>query len=231
MYKITLYDANCSPICDGLACWYVDDLKEFEENWIPLQSRTDVEVIEKYYRSKFGEVVTAWYSDDPDLNIVQEIDAEIIAEKQYRYTNKDVELTNAYAFTTRVEFDELVTSLRLVRIGDKRLLLAQYEGHGCKKIDPVWTKESDGEDKYSTMSFYGNPIANCYFREDYRAYKYEHPDYYKGLLTHEKEFFKDDSVKTFVWIPIKEVSEKYRIRALSRKELSLLLMDIVGEAG
>ena len=49
MYKITLYDANCSPICDGLARWYVDDLKEFEENWIPLQSRTNVEVIEKYY--------------------------------------------------------------------------------------------------------------------------------------------------------------------------------------
>ena len=32
MYKITLYNQNCCPICDGTTFWFVEDLKEFEKN-------------------------------------------------------------------------------------------------------------------------------------------------------------------------------------------------------
>ena len=30
MYKITLYDQNCSPICDRPTFWFVENLEEFE---------------------------------------------------------------------------------------------------------------------------------------------------------------------------------------------------------
>lgn len=38
MYKITVYNQNCSSICDGTTFWFVEDLKEFEKKWLPLQS-------------------------------------------------------------------------------------------------------------------------------------------------------------------------------------------------
>ena len=33
MYKITLYDYCCNPICDGTISYFVDDLDDFEKNW------------------------------------------------------------------------------------------------------------------------------------------------------------------------------------------------------
>ena len=78
MYKITLYDKNCSPICDRTTFWFVEDLEQFEKNWLPLQCKYNVSTIEKYYRSKFGEVVTDYYSDNEELNIVQSVNCEIL---------------------------------------------------------------------------------------------------------------------------------------------------------
>ena len=81
MYKITLYDQNCCPIFDGTTFWFVEDLEEFEKKWIPLQSKGSVKVVERYYKSKFGEVVTDYHSNDESLNIVQEVNSELLQER------------------------------------------------------------------------------------------------------------------------------------------------------
>ena len=131
MYKITLYDQKCSPICDGTTFWFVEDLEKFEKNWIPLQCRIGVEVVERYYRSKFGEVVTDYYSTDPSLNIVQSVECEILEEKVFEYKDKEVELINTYDFGSKILFDKLKIVLRGNPCqkdleGYERLARAQY---------------------------------------------------------------------------------------------------------
>ena len=67
MYKITLFDYNCASCTSGTASFYVDDIDIFEEKWSKLE--TSPERIERFRRSKNGEVVTDYYSDDEELNI------------------------------------------------------------------------------------------------------------------------------------------------------------------
>ena len=39
------------------------------------------------------------------------------------------------------------------------------------------------------------------------------------------------SIKTFVWLPIKTVDEKYMIVELTARDLEILMADIPGESG
>ena len=77
MYKITLFDYNCASCTSGTASFYVDDIDIFEEKWSKLE--TSPERIERFRHSKNGEVVTDYYSDDEELNIVQEDKAADLA--------------------------------------------------------------------------------------------------------------------------------------------------------
>lgn len=230
MYKITLYDQNCSPICDGTVFWFVEDLGEFEKNWLPLQSRHDVSTIERYYRSKFGEIVTDYYSDDPALNIVQQAGSEILQKKIYKYTNRIVELYNVYGYRTRIEFDSLLFTLLVLKYDTEYYLAGQYKGNGCRRISPIWNRWYKKETKYSQMNFFGNPVANYRCREiswdDWGS-----DDAYKDFYTDDKAFYQHEEIETFVWIPIKKVAEDYKIHALTKNEIAGFMRDIIGEAG
>ena len=93
MYKITLYDYCCNPICDGTESYFVDNLDDFENNWKPLVRSEDR--IERYEKSKNGEIVTDYYSDDEELNIVQkDNNSKVIEEKEFEKSNFDIELYN-----------------------------------------------------------------------------------------------------------------------------------------
>ncbi|MBR1816288.1 MAG: hypothetical protein IJ763_06265 [Lachnospiraceae bacterium] len=230
MYKITLYDYDLCPICDGTTFWFVEDLSEFEENWLPLQCRHNISTIERYYRSKLGEIITDYYSDSADLNIVQQADSKIISEKEYTYTDKEIELINAYAWDSKVEFDKLVIKLRVLQYADEYYLVGQYIGTGCRRISPGWNRWYDTETKYAQMNFYGNPIAT-YLARDINWDDFGSSDRYKDFYTNDKDFYKHEKVETFVWLPIKEVDEQYKIKRLTKKELAILMRDIVGEAG
>lgn len=230
MYKITLYDNNCSPICDGTAFWFVEDLEKFEEKWLPLQARYGVSTIERYYRSKLGEIVIDYYSDDPELNIVQSVDCEILQEREFEYTDKEVELINVYRWTSNVLFDKLKIVLRVQRCNDEYYLVGQYFGYGCRRVESRHNRWYDIKVKYSQMGFYGNPIAE-YVQRDINWDDFDKEDAYKDFYTNDKDFYKHEQVETFVWIPIKEVDEQYEISELTPEELAILLLDIVGEGG
>ena len=230
MYKITLYDMNCSPICDGTAFWFVEDLEKFEQNWLPLQGKRDVSRVERYYKSKFGEIVTDYYSDSEELNIVQKINAEVIEEKDYEYKNKEVELINAYGWPTNVGFDLLQIKLRVLKCNDTYYLTGQYLGNGFKRVELNWNRWYEKEVKYAPMYFCGNPVAKCVSR-DINWDDWDKEDRYKDFYTNDKDFYKHDKIETFVWLPIKEVSGDYKIRELDERELAILMRDIVGEAG
>lgn len=230
MYKITLYDQNCSPICDGTTFWFVEDLREFEEKWLPLQARMGTDTVERYYRSKFGEIVTDYYSDDAELNIVQSADCEIVQEKVFEYTDKEVELMNIYEYKTTLLFDKLKLVLRVQSWNDEYYLVGQYFGYGCRRIQPARNRWYNTEVKYRQMGFYGNPIAE-YMKRDINWTDFDKSDAYKDFYTNDKDFYKHEQVETFVWLPIEAVSAEYNIKELDTEDLAFLLRDIVGEAG
>ena len=230
MYKITLYDYNCCPICDGTTFWFVDDLEEFEKNWLPLQCRYNVSTIERYYRSKSGEIVTDYYSDSPELNIVQKVDCEILQEKELKYTDKEVVLKNTYNWESKILFSRLEVKLRVQKCGDEYYLVGQYFGYGGVRVEKIYNRWYEKEVNYSQMRFFGNPVANYKKRErnwDDRGKE----DAYKDFYTNDKSFYEKESVQTFVWLPIKKVDKAFSIKKFTKGDLSVLLADIVGEAG
>lgn len=230
MFKITLYDNNCNPICDGTTFWFVEDLEQFEENWLPLQCKQNVSTIERYYKSKSGEVVTDYYSDSEELNIVQQVNCKVLQEKIFEYTNKEVILKNTYDFETKILFDKLKIILRVQSCNDKYYLVGQYFGYGCRRVEQLYNRWYDKEVNYCQMNFFGNPVAK-YKARDINWDDWEKDDAYKDFYTNDKDFFKNESVETFVWLPIKEVNEQYIISEPSMDCLALLMVDIVGEAG
>ena len=230
MYKITLYDQNCNPICDRTTFWFVDNLEDFESNWLKAQKKIDVKTVERYYRSKLGEIVTDYYTDDPELNIVQKVDTEVIENKEFTYHDKIIVLHNAYQCETEVEFDQLDIKLRILRCNDKSFLVGQYIGYGGKRIELCWNRWYEKETRYKQMGFYGNPIAK-YIARDINWDDWDKDDRYKDFYTDDKDFYKHEKIETFAWLPIKEVSADYKLTELTPKELAVLLRDIVGEAG
>lgn len=233
MYKITLYDHNCNPICDWITFWFVEDLKEFEKKWVPLQGRIGIDTVESYYKSKFGEIVTDLYystDDDESLNIVQSVECEILQEKVFEYTDKEVELINTYGWESIILFDKLKIILRVQRCDDEYYLVGQYFGYGCRRIDPTFNRWYNTEVKYIQMGFEGNPVAE-YVKRDINWDDFGKSDAYKDFYTNDKDFYKHEKVETFVWLPIKEVSARYKLRELNTDDLALLLRDIVGEDG
>lgn len=82
MFKITLYDFNCNPICDGVVSFFTERLEDFEEGWMNSEE-VEEDRKERYLRSKAGENVTDYYSDSPEFNIVQEdTEVQVLWEKE-----------------------------------------------------------------------------------------------------------------------------------------------------
>ena len=104
---------------------------------MPLQCKYNVKTIERYYKSKFGEVVTDYYSDNKELNIVQSVNCEILQEKIFEYTNKEVTIENVYHWETKILFDKLKIVLRVQSCNDKYYLVGQYFGYGCRECPEI----------------------------------------------------------------------------------------------
>ena len=154
MYQIQLYDWNCSPICDGVIRFFVDDLEEFEKNWIPYM-KSDSETVERYRKSKAGEMITDYYSDDPALNIVQKKDIEILDEKTYTETDVTKDICNVYWCASDYHIDQITYHIRFVRNAEdgELLKLCRYEIRGiCRdRGHSVWGWDDTG--KYEKMGF------------------------------------------------------------------------------
>ena len=231
MYKITIYDACCAAIADGTTFWFTDNLEEFEQKWLPLQARIDVGTIDRYYRSKHGEIVSDWYFDMSELNIVDKDDeSKITDEKQFHFVNIEIGLKNAYGCFSTVGFSSLDIEFAVIKYRGEYYLCGKYRGKGCYRVDDEWNRWYKENTKYAQMRFFGNPIAEYTMRTPDWDKRYD-SDAYKDFYTNDKDFYKDESIETFVWLPIRKVDEQYKIENISKDDLSFLLRDIVGEAG
>ena len=95
MYKVTLFDGNTAPYISNTFSVYCDDIDEFEKNWSEME--TDEMRKQRFRRSKQGEMVTDYYSDAPELNIVQKDEnAKIFMERTIVIRNQTVRLLYKY---------------------------------------------------------------------------------------------------------------------------------------
>ena len=216
MYKITLYDYCCNPICDGTESYFVDNLDDFEKNWKPLVNSESR--IERYEKSKNGEIVTDYHSDDEELNIVQsDINSKVIEEKEFEKSNFDIELHNAYGCSSKFYIFNLKYKLRKILFKEKYYIVAKYKIEGIAEYNNF--TRGDENKKFEDACFCGNPICNI-SRGDYEVFYCPTADLYK-----------DDIMDSFVWHIVWSREESLSLDELNEKELRFLLRDIIGEAG
>lgn len=219
MYKITLFDYNCASCTSGTASFYVDDIDIFEEKWSKLERSPGR--IERFRRSKNGEVVTDYYSDDEELNIVQEDkNAEILHEKHLIYHNKRISLVNAYGWEGLYNVRDLDVHIRYVKFKGEYIKMASFIARGIS----TYSMFSD-EKKYQRIMCFGNPVLNMKLADD-------SPDSTDRLSDYD-----NDVVESFVFIPINEyktlnqMQKNFDSERLSTNERYRLFFDIPGEAG
>lgn len=226
MYKLTLYDECCSPICDGVATFFVDNLKDFENNWC---HRANKEQVERYMRSKNGEIVTDYYNDNPKLNIFQEdVKAEVLWEKEYVIYDRNFSLFNAYQWETQVYATETRVVFRGIKFKNDCFLVGNYKMKGvCQKS--VFSVE----DSFETIKTWGNPIINCRIQTKAIWHETENG---RELLTYRKEDFSEDYLETYCWVTVASVCKEEELRPEnlgleSDKTIECLMRDIPGEGG
>ncbi len=218
MYKITLFDYNCPSCTSGVYEIYCDDIEQFEKEWTELE--TDEMRIDRFRKSKAGEMVTDYYSDDPELNIVQKDEtAKIFYKKTVVMCDKDVTVHNGYDWPSDLHIDKSEFHVRYVRLWDRLLRLVKYKLTGISQDD--WLGDGNID-----VPCYGNPVLknNRMFcgRSDNTA------DY------------SENTIESIVYFPLGSFETEEEMRAdyndmredfFSAEELDVLLSDIPGDAG
>jgi len=220
MYKITLFDDNMPSGTSGTVSYYFDDIDAFEKSWVQLEQ--DKKRIERFKRSKAGEMVTDYYCDIPQLNIVQqERMPKTYFERDVYIQNEWVTIHNGYGCGTGYYIHKAHIHLRYERDGVDFVLLAKYRIEGiCREC-----LFQDG--KYEPVVCYGNSILKCDID-------------YEQERTEDVSAFKEDTIESIAYLALKrfrwlkEMHDDYKNRDrvdMTEEELSRLFCDIPGEAG
>lgn len=220
MYKITLFDDNMPSCTSGTESYYCDDIDKFEEEWVKLEK--DEDRIVRFRRSKAGEMVTDYYCDIPELNIVQQDKwAKIFYERDVYLEDEWVTIQNGYGWESDYYIFKGHIHLCHVRYGTELLLIAEY------RIKGICTKCMFQKKMYEPVVCYGNPILK--YSIDYER---EPTEYLSS--------FKDDTIESIAYLELKrfrglkEMYDDHKDRDrvdMTEGELSRLFRDIPGEAG
>lgn len=218
MYKITLFDNNLPSFFSGTISIYCDDIDEFEKEWVLLNNCP--EEIEKFRRSKAGEIVTDYYSDDESLNIVQQDhQANTFFEKRIELSKRKVVVHNGFDFPMYVYFDKAYLWVRYVYFQGEYLRLVKYKLFGCYIESPILPGS------YRAVPCWGNKILKRTIHSNSEEMKNN---------------FKNDTVESIAYYPLKildsyeEMKQDYaelEHSFPSEEEIDILLSDIPGDAG
>lgn len=220
MYKITLYDYNCPSCTSGVAEFYTDNINKFQEEWFKLEDDKDRK--ERFLKSLNGEIITDYYSDSPELNIVQQDKhARILKTEKLCYRNKRFTLINGYDCTGDILVHDAKFSIRYICFQDKYIIVGKYKLTGVASMD----KFIRG---YGRQRVYGN----CVLKTKYHSYV----DFDKGVPLYDVNDitnFKDDIIESICYIPVKWLDDLDEMQnyILSQEDIIMLMRDILGEAG
>lgn len=251
MYKISLYDQNLGSACSGVYEMFVENLEDFEKYW----KFVSEEQKQSYLKSKAGEIVTDYYTDDPELNIVQyDSNAKIVGIKEFEKENTFFELSNFFGCPSKYFAQKIKITLYHIRFDKHYYLLGGYQILGvCTKAFLF--------SGYEPVTVWGNPVlkqeVNPKITEfnkkvdkkrqqldkewDLMEEQGGEPDYdYKESLRYfNSENYMDFSgcnLETFCLILLKryDKNEDFSLRnitEISDEMLEQLLFDIPGEGG
>ena len=223
MYKLTFMDADTAAFVSSIVSVFVDNLEEFEKEWIALEE--DGGVKNRYFQSKSGIPTTDFHKTDHDeeLEIVQhDPDEKVLYETELSYDNITVTAVNGWDFTTPILFEHLSVRLRYIRFQGIVRKLASFSGKGvCRDDDDMADLFERG--RYSHITVFGNPfLLNS--TSDKRA-------------SHTPSDFSENTLSSYVWYELsefsseKEATKDWQAAKLTDDELAYLLRDIVGESG
>lgn len=237
MYKIQLYDYNSEPIFDEIAIFFAEDIEDFQEKWFALEEEKERK--ERFLRSKAGEIVIDYYSNAPELNVVQ-YDAELNNIVQYDngkdYGEKDVKLEditfesrNAYDWPSKFHVNRWSIHFRWIAFRNEYYRIASYLAEGVCMIDTMFQKG-----KLRAVKCFGNPVL---LNDIAYAPKY-------SLWVDEKDWpnpsysdFNDNKLQTICYLhnksfeDEKELLEDMENFKVTEEVLDWLFADVVGEAG
>ena len=200
-YKIMLDDWNCSPLCDGLAEFFTEDIERFEKLWLA-SGRIPEELARKFARSKNGECVTDWYSGNPEYDIVQKGRADIYAKRECRLRDVRCASWNAYHWESRYAIQDWHIGFLWIGFQGRYLRLAEWTARNVM----VYNEFSE---RWGRARCYGNPVLA------------RSGDTLKTICHLLRGEFEDEA----------GLLEDVRAFALSEELQGWLLLDIPGEAG
>lgn len=227
MYKITLYDNNCNPICDGVTQFFTEDIEEFERRWGLLVTK---EQLERFQRSKDGELVSDYYNNRPEDNIVQVDErATVLFEDKMQFSNRTFVLYNTYGFDMRMYAKEAYIKYRGLQFKGEYFLVGSYQLKGVCREGYI----DENIEHYETIRQWGNPICDVSVAHK-ETWLVEGNK--KTLLVYPKEAYETDEIETFCWICVKhtmteEELQKLRGELVTEEMFAELMRDIPGEAG
>ena len=225
MYKITLYDYNISGPCSGTACFFAEDLEEFERHWL---SHEDVEEDrrERYLRSKSGEVVTDYYSDAPELNILQQDEeARCLWEEEIILQDTHVATYNCWWCEYLLYVKRAYILLKYIQFKGRYYLIGRYRLEGVCYREPCLKAVS-----YRRCPIQGNPVI----RSEYHSPKSYYFDKEKERWVYlQPEEFASDVLESCCYVTLKETEEANlqpeNVKEELEKYVALLLKDIPGD--
>lgn len=151
LYLIQLFDYNCPSCTSGVTKVFVEDIDEFANHYQRIEK--DQKRIERFLKSKDGEIITDYYSDDPKLNIVQKVDVQDMGWMMAWKRDIKLSIPNGYDWESDYFFKLLALEIRFIKYKDNYYKLVKPIARDCC-TDSMF----DDERPYRKISIYGNPF-------------------------------------------------------------------------
>ncbi len=215
MYKVTLFDNNTPGFISRVVSYYVDDIEEFQRRWFSLERSEEKK--KRFLRSLQGEMVSDFYTNEPELNIVQkDANFKVYEEKVIEKHDYYVTAVNGYGCKTKFYVKDMKINIRWIQFQDKYLKVAMFSTKGMTAL------RFDNE--YYQVSCYGNRVLEKNFVS-------------KVYCSDSPKVFAEDTIESIAYAVIntfkteEELFKDMAVVAITDKEMDRLLKDIVGEAG
>lgn len=222
MYRILLMDDNRNPIADGLIALFMEDIEDFQERWFNLETRDEKEK-ERFLLSKSGELVADWYSNEPELNIVQEDEnAQVYGERSFSIKARTFRVANAYRWETTFYVGEGEIRYKWIGFKGKFYRIGSYDVKGICREKGTWHE----------IYCIGNKIVESDVKCEWTM---ERGQAERRLPT--VEDYKDNTARTICYRETGEFHTQEDCIAdfehfeMTDEEYSRLFRDLVGDAG
>lgn len=219
MYMITLFDQNSASCTSGVFRCFVDDIRDFKKEWFKLNKNENQK--ENFIRSLNGEMVSDYYVETPELNIVQQpSDYVLYEERDLHFKKLDITLHNAYDWPSDYYIEDMSVHVRWCFINKRYTKLATFRITGMAKYEDF--KPELGY--YRSVTCWGNPILN-------------NKQHNTKLLSDDFTEYANDTIDSIAYLPIDYFESEDELMKdacsdeLSEEQLERLLQDIPGEAG